>query len=100
MSVHASLPTAPGRRVSRRLALVTALVSLWVPTAAHAAIRQVVPLQRPPGSPPPAGSNADLIVAFITATPASTFFRSNAVMPRPAYMPSPAPTLKAAGRTQ
>jgi histidine ammonia-lyase len=70
------------------------------PTAAHAAIRQVVPLQRPAGSPPPAGSNTDMIVDFITATPASKFFRANAVMPRPAYMPSPAPTLKAAGRTQ
>ena len=71
------------------------------PTAAHAAIRQVAPLQRPPGSPPATGSNADMVVAFITSTPASQFFRSStAVMPRPAYMPSPAPTLKAAGRTQ
>ncbi|OYX66513.1 MAG: hypothetical protein B7Y95_23455 [Rhizobiales bacterium 32-66-11] len=70
------------------------------PTAAHAAIRQIVPLQRPPGSPPPTGSNQDLIADFITTTPASRFFRSTAVMPRPAAMPAPAPTLKAAGRTQ
>jgi histidine ammonia-lyase len=70
------------------------------PTAALAAIRQIVPLQRPPGSPPPAGSNQDQIMDFIKSTPASQFFRSTAVMPRPAYMPTPASTLKAAGRTQ
>ena len=71
------------------------------PTAIHAAIRQVVPLQRPAGSPAPTGTNQDLVMAFIKTTPASRFFRSTtAVMPRAAAAPMPAATLKAAGRTQ
>jgi histidine ammonia-lyase len=71
------------------------------PTAIHAAIRQVVPLQRPAGSPPPTGSNQDLVMNFIKNTPVSRYYRSTtAIMPRAPAAPMPAATLRAAGRTQ
>ncbi len=69
------------------------------PTAAHAALRQVVPLNRSEDAPQPVRSDHSLVTDFITNTPSSQFFESTAVMPDPGEIPMPAATLEAAGRT-
>jgi len=68
------------------------------PTAAHAALRQIVPLRPVEGAPPAARSAPDLVADFIRDTPASRFWTDNVVMPRPERIPIAAPTRQAAGR--